>query len=299
MRVSGGYSGGTPSGGDDRDRSDPQAFKRGRKVGQVVRGRLLAPGPQGLFWVNLAGHKLLAALDHEPTPRRELVFRIERLEPELLLRDITPPPSAVDDPALLLAALADARSRFEALLHRGPDLFAAPIPPDLNASGPNLPLAPLVARKRLFDWLASNPEAAGLYSRLRELLRLARAFLPAQAGRPVYLPWAFPGLDASEGLVTRSGRTFTLRLFGRLAEAGRVSGIFSLSLRRASYRLSLELPEAGEGLVAALTAVRLGRRELAPVCVHLGPLAPAEAGGLFAPLIAGAARPFTGLRLRV
>ena len=299
MRVSGGTSGGTPSGGDGRDRSDPQAFKRGRKVGQIVRGRLLASGPQGLFWVNLAGHKLLAALDHEPSPGRELVFRIERLEPELLLRDITPPPSAVDDPALLLAALADARSRFEALLHRGPDLFAAPIPPDPNASGPNVPLAPLAARKRLFDWLASTPEAAGLYGRLGELLRLARAFLPPQAGRPVYLPWVFPGLDASEGLITRSGRAFTLRLFGRLAEAGRVSGILSLSMGRASYRLSLERPEAGDELIAALAAVRLGRRELAPVCVHLGPLSPAEAGGLFAPLVAGAARPFTGLRLRV
>ncbi len=294
MRVSGGYSGGTPSGGDGRDRSDPQAFKRGRQVGQIVRGRLLAPGPQGLFWVNLAGHKLLAALDHEPSPGRELVFRIERLEPELLLRDITPPPSAVDDPALLLAALADARSRFEALFHRGPDLFT-----EAGQPAPSAPLAPLAARKRLFDWLASTPEAAGLHGRLLELLRLASAFLPAQAGRPVYLPWAFPGLDASEGLVTRSGRTFTLRLFGRLAEAGRVSGIFSLSMGRASYRLSLERPQAGAGLVAALTAVRLGRRELAPVCVHLGPLAPAEAGGLFAPLIANAARPFTGLRLRV
>lgn len=294
MRVSGGYSGGTPTGGDGRDRSDPQAFKRGRKVGQIVRGRLLAPGPQGLFWVNLAGHKLLAALDHEPSPGRELVFRIERLEPELLLRDITPPPSAVDDPALLLAALADARSRFEALLHRGPDLFA-----EAGQHAPDMPLAPLTARKRLFDWLASNPDAAVLYGRVRELLRLARAFLPSQAGRPVYLPWAFPGLDASEGLVTRSGRAFTLRLFGRLAQAGRVSGIFSLSMGRASYRLSLENPGAGEKLVAALTAVRLGRRELAPVCVHLGPLAPAEVGGLFAPLVAGAARPFTGLRLRV
>lgn len=294
MRVSGGSTGGTPTGGDGRDRSDPQAFKRGRKVGQTVRGRLLAPGPQGLFWVNLAGHKLLAALDHEPSPGRELVFRIERLEPELLLRDITPPPSAVDDPALLLAALAETRSRFEALLHRGPPLFA-----ETGAAGPNMPLVPLAARQRLFTWLASTPEAAGLYGRLRELLRLARAFLPPQAGRPVYLPWAFPGFDASEGLATRSGRAFTLRLFGRLAEAGRVSGIFSLSMGRASYRLSLERPEAGEELIAALTAVRLGHRELAPVCVHLGRLAPAASGGLFAPLIAGAARPFTGLRLRV
>jgi hypothetical protein len=294
MRVSGGSSGGTPSGGDGRDRSDPQAFKRGRQVGQIVRGRLLAPGPGGLFWVNLAGHKLLAALDHEPAPGRELVFRIERLEPELLLRDITPPPSAVDDPALLLAALAETRSRFEALLHRGPPLFA-----EAGQSAPDAPLAPLAARKRLFAWLGSTPEAAGLYGRLRELLRLARAFLPPAAGRPVYLPWAFPGLDASEGLVTRSGRTFTLRLFGRLAKAGRVSGIFSLSMGRASYRLSLERPEAGDGLISALCAVRLGRRTLAPVCAHLGSLSPAEAGGLFAPLIAGAARPFTGLRLRV
>ena len=294
MRVTGGSSGTASGSGDGRERSDAQAFRRGRRVGQIVRGRLLSPGPGGFYWVVVAGHKLLAALDHETAPGCELVFRIEQLEPDLLLRDITPPPSAANDPVLLLAALADARSRFETLLRRGPSLF-----PAVGADGPATPLAPLAARQRLRDWLPANPEAARLLARIRELLRLAAPFLPPQSGRPVYIPWAFPGLDACEGLVSRLGQSFSLRLLGRLPQAGMAYGVFSLSGGRAAYRLSLERPGAGEAIIAALARVRLGRRDLAPVCQRVASLSPAEANGLWAPLLAGAARPFTGLRLRV
>ena len=289
MRVTGGYGGsGQPSSGG-KDRSDPQAFRRGRRVGQIVRGRLVSPGPGGLFWVVVAGHKLLAALDHEPAPGRELVFRIEGLEPDLLLRDITPPPSAADDPVLLLAALTDARSKFEALLHR--------LPQPRPASGPLLDLT--LARTRFQALCHADPEAGQALARVRELVRLAGLVIPKAQGRPLYAPWIYPGLGQSEVLALRTATSWSLRLFGRLPGVGRLAAVFTLDGSHASYRLMLENPVLADTVIASLARVRFGRRELAPVCLFAGGLPAEAASGFWARILAGAARPFTGLRLRV
>ncbi|OLN31016.1 hypothetical protein DVDV_0138 [Desulfovibrio sp. DV] len=326
MRVTGGYGGsGQPSSGG-KDRSDPQAFRRGRRVGQIVRGRLVSPGPGGLFWVVVAGHKLLAALDHEPAPGRELVFRIEGLEPDLLLRDITPPPSAADDPVLLLAALTDARSKFEALLHRLPPVDAPPsdLPSDVfpgsspeqapgasagepdaavtgspagTASGPLLDLTR--ARADFQALCHADPEAGQALARVRELVRLAGLVIPKAQGRPLYVPWIYPGLGQSEVLALRTATSWSLRLFGRLPEVGRLAAVFTLDASHAGYRLMLENPALADTVIASLARVRFGRRELAPVCLFAGGLPAEAASGFWARILAGAARPFTGLRLRV
>ena len=292
MRITGRYgSGGEQSATGGKDRSDPEAFRRGRKVGQIVRGRLVAPGPGGLFWVVLAGHKLLASLDHEPIPGRELVFRIERLEPELMLRDITPPPSAASDPVLLLAALTEARSRFEHLLPAA----AAPTAPPLDLTA---------ARKRFAAFLAAHPEAGTALDAVRELFRLASRLLPAGEGRLIYAPWVFPGLTQSEVLVTPRSRDsgdpgFALRLFGRLPGPGLVLVQASIRPGNAAYRLLSEKPETAAAAIDALAEVRFGHATITPHCLFSGPLAESQAGGIVAPMLARAARPFTGLRLRV
>ncbi|KHK04227.1 hypothetical protein [Desulfovibrio sp. TomC] len=343
MRVTGGYGGsGQPSDGG-KDRSDPQAFRRGRRVGQIVRGRLVSPGPRGLFWVVVAGHKLLAALDHEPVPGRELVFRIEGLDPDLILRDITPPPSAADDPVLLLAALTEARSKFEALLHRLPPadaplfVFQPEASPNLSsgqvagvsdaaftcqpagvpdgttpaapagasagplagpASGPVLDLT--LARTRFTAFCQNDAEAGQALARVRELVRLAGLVIPRTQGRPLYTPWMYPGLSQSEVLTLRTGsKTWSLRLFGRLPNAGRIAAVLTLDGSKAGYRLMLENPGMADAVIATLAQVRFGRRELAPVCLFAGGLPAEAASGFWARILAGAARPFTGLRLRV
>ncbi len=292
MRVSDRYGGpgNEQAPGDGRDRSDPRAFRRGRQVGQIVRGRLVAPGPGGLFWVVVAGHKLLASLDHEPVPGVELVFRIERLDPDLVLRDITPPPSSRSDPALLLAALTDARSRFEHFLP------GFPFPPggilDLTA-----------ARRRFAAFLAAVPEAGAAYERTRSLFRLAAGFLAAGEGRPLYAPWVHPGLTQSELLAApiRNGnvRGFALRLFGRLPGAGRILAEAWWRPGDAFCRLTAEHPQAAEDIMAGFSRVRFGRAEITPRRTPCARLPEALAGGLLAPLLARTARPFTGLRLRV
>ena len=339
MRVTGGYSG--QSGAGNKDRSDGQAFRRGRRVGQIVRGRLVSPGPGGFFWVVVAGHKLLAALDHEPVPGRELVFRIEHLEPDLVLRDITPPPSATDDPVLLLAALTDARSKFEAHLHRfvpaaPPSPGASPAPadgstparsgwdagtpaspspasgpaarPDGSAPTPATALAPspgptldlAQARADFLSFCHADAAAGQALARVRELVRLAGQWIPKTQGRPVYAPWMYPGIGQSELLAHRTGPgKWSLRLFGRLPEAGRTAAVVTVDGSRAAYRLMLETPAAADAVIASLARVRLGRRQLVAVCQSVGGLPDEAASGFWARILAGSARPFTGLHLRV
>lgn len=292
MRITNGYgSGGQgPSGGWER--SDPQAFKRGRRAGQIVRGRLLAPGPGGLFWVVVAGHKLLARLEHEPVPGVELVFRIERLEPELVLKDITPRPGPGSDPALLLAALTEARSRFERRLSA---LCALPVPPPLDLT---------TARRRFAAFLAEDATARTAYAAVGQTFALAAARLPARAGRLRYTPWMFPGLGQSELLASRlgpdeGGPGWTLRLFGSLDGAGLAAAVATWHPGRVAYRLMLEHPGGADALLAALGPVLFGRTVLKPACMNVGPLPPELASGFLARQLAATDRPFTGLRLRV
>ncbi len=291
MRITDRYGGGGQSGSDGKSRSDPEAFRRGRKSGQVVRGRLLSPGPGGLFWVVIAGHKLLAALDHEPSPGRELLFRIERLEPELLLKDITPPPSAQSDPALLLAALTEAKSRFEHHLGRFAPL--SPPPLDLTAN-----------RKRFSQWLAADAAAAQAHAAVQDVYRLAGRWASPADGRLLYVPWIFPGLTQSEVLTTRQPAAngvpgWIVRCFGCLPTIGRVAVLVSWHPDKTSYRLMLERAETADALLALFAQVRFGRAMLRPTCSSVGPLPEQFASGFLARILAGAARPFTGLRLRV
>lgn len=290
MRISGQGGGGaqTPGGGD---RSDPEAFRRGRRPGQIVRGRLVAPGPDGLYWVVVAGHKLLASLDHEPVAGRELVFRIERLEPDLVLKDITPPPTSGTDPALLLAALTEARSRFERRLAR----FSLPAPPPLHLTA---------ARRAFAAFLAADPAAREDFAAARRLMAQTRAFLQRNAGTAHYVPWMFPGLAQSELLSVRlrredGGPGWSLRVCGRLEEAGLVAAIVSVRPGQVLYRLLCDKRAQAEALLPRLGAVRFGRATLAPTCQGVGPLPAEFASGFLARLLAATARPFTGLRLRV
>lgn len=280
-----------------KDRSDPEAFRRGRRVGQIVRGKLLSPGPKGLFWVVVAGHKLLASLDHEPVPGRELVFRIEHLEPDLVLKDITPAPSTGTDPGLLLAGLTAARSRFERHLSR----FSAPPGPPLDLTN---------ARRAFTRWLAADQPARADFEAVRTLFQQARAFLPPAEGRPLYIPWIVPGLTRVEALVLRlspeeGGPGFGLRLFGHLPGPGAVAiqGSHHPAQKgnpaRTLYRLMLENDAEADGVLALLPRLLFGRAILTPACLSVGPLPRHLQAGFLARIMAATARPFTGLRLRV
>jgi hypothetical protein len=278
---------------DPRQRSKARAFAQGRKVGQVVRGRLVAPAEGGLVWVSIAGHTLLANLDHPVPAGQELLFRIARLDPDLLLQDITPPPEPGTDPARILASLTGARSRLEALLE-------AALPP--LGGGPPLDLTE--ARRRFRRFLAANAAARATWDVSQHLARQASALLPPGEGRCHYLPWIYPGLGQSELLTLgretgQGGPGLSLRLFGRLPQCGRLAVLASWRPGQIHYRLLLETPEAAEAIRDSLSRVLFGRADYAPQCQAAGPLPGDLAGGFLAKLLAGRAQPFTGLRLRV
>lgn len=276
----------------ERHRSSARAFAQGRKVGQVVRGRLVAPAEDGLVWVSIDGHTLLASLDHPVPPGEELLFRIIRLEPDLLLQDITPAPEPGTDPARVLASLTGARSRLEARLEE-----ALPLP-----GGPPLDLTN--ARRNFYRLLARDAAARDAWGQGRFWARRASALLPPGEGRCRYVPWIHPGLGQSELLVQRQGSDqggpgCILRLFGRLPRTGRLAVLATWRPGQVQYRLLLETPQAAEAIQDILSRVLFGRVEYAPTCLAAAPLPEALAGGFLARLLAGRARPFTGLRLQV
>lgn len=292
MRIQGsgsGFAGDQSS--DRRRRSTARAFRQGRRIGQIVRGQLIAPAENGLAWVSVSGHTLLARLDHPPTGA-DLLFRILALTPEVILQDITPPPGEASDPVRLLAALTEARSRLEGLL-KGLPRPPAPPPLDLTA-----------ARRCFLDALAGQPEARTLWERTRELTRYLSALLPPGQGRLHYTPWVFPGLGQSELLAERQpaghgGPAVTLRLFGQLPRLGRLVVQAAWNPGQVRYRLLLERPEAADAVVTLLSRVRFGKAALAPQCQAAAPLPERLAGGFLSQLLAGRERPFTGLRLQV
>lgn len=276
----------------ERHRSSARAFARGRTVGQIVRGRFVAPAEGGLVWVSIDGHSLLASLDHPVPPGEELLFRIVRLDPDLLLQDITPAPEPGTDPARVLASLTGARSRLEALLET-----ALPA-----VDGPPLDLT--TARRQFRRLLAERPEARDAWNAGQFWASRTGALLPPDAGHFRYLPWLYPGLCQSELLVRRhgpdqGGPSVVLRLFGRLPAVGRLAILAAWHPRAVQYRLLLERPEAAETVRNVLSRVLVGRATYVPQCLATGPLPKELAGGLLAPLLAGRARPFTGLRLQV
>jgi len=271
--------------------SDPEAFRKGRRVGQIVRGRLLAPAEGGLAWVSVDGHSLLARLEHVPTGG-ELLFRIMQLVPELVLKDITPTLSGGADPIRALAALTEARSHLESLLDGLHDVPASP-PLDLTA-----------ARRFFRRLLADRPEILAAWGQALSRTRHLTALLPPDAGRLGYAPWIFPGLSQSELLSRRlpagqGGPGFELDLSGRLPAQGSLALHITWQPGHVRYRLWLERPEAAEGLLAGLGHVRFGRAALTPVCQSVDRLPAELAGGYVARLLAARPRPFTGLRLQV
>jgi hypothetical protein len=274
-----------------RHRSDPEAFRKGRRVGQIVRGRLVAPADGGLAWVSVDGHTLLARLEHVPTGG-ELLFRITSLTPELVLQDITPITPGGADPVRALAALTEARSHLETLL-------------DGLLAFPSLPPLDLTEARRFFGRiLAAQPDVRTAWDLAQDRAQQISALLPPDQGRLRYAPWIFPGLGQSELLTRRipagqGGPGSEVNLFGRLREQGRLAVHMTWQPGQVRYRLLLEHPQTADSLIASLARVRFGRAELVPLCLSAGQLPGDLAGGYVAKLLAARPRPFTGLRLQV
>lgn len=191
------------SGGDDAGGQRAARFRSVHRTGDTVRGVFLRPAGQsapvaadsgGMGWVDIGDQTLLASMPAFPQPGTELLFRVERLEPDIVLRLLadadTPggrgghgaPPLS---PARLAAAYATARDRLDARLADA--LFPA-------WAGEDAPLTAHARHAAFAAHVAEDAETAQLFvqsTRARlALLAVLGAALPGVA--LLHLPWLCP-----------------------------------------------------------------------------------------------------------
>lgn len=194
---SGQYRPATRGGGDGRSASLAR-FRRGRKVGDVISGIFLRRETETLGWALLEGEELLAHLPDEglrPAAGERVFFRVESLEPEVVLRLLTG-----DEPAARLAFLLPnlplgqeavlytaARDRLDALL---------------AADGPWTEAADTALRREVF--IGRIAQNGAMLAAFVETRARARALCRAGAGAGLlffqHMPWlsrAVSGLEVS------------------------------------------------------------------------------------------------------
>ncbi|OEU71517.1 MAG: hypothetical protein BA863_07870 [Desulfovibrio sp. S3730MH75] len=64
-------------------------FRKKYKVGEVLHGRLLKWEKQKLGWVEVNDQTLLANISSSPTPGDSLIFLVEQLYPDIILKEIS------------------------------------------------------------------------------------------------------------------------------------------------------------------------------------------------------------------
>jgi hypothetical protein len=199
--------------------SRAERFRRTHREGQTVRGSLLRQGADGLAWVRIDGQELLASVAGEHTPGRELFFRVERLQPDIVLKQLRGVRGASGAPLAAIRLQAEV-ARFEALLDAALLDGALPGGSALGAGesdasgdssgglvqGPGAAPDDATARRAAFLALvAARPELlrayAALLAREREInTRLAQTL----AARYAYAPWLVPGARGVEVLFLRA-----------------------------------------------------------------------------------------------
>lgn len=271
MRIGGYGSGGSGFRGND-DRSS--AFRQGRRPGQKVRGRVLKRLPDGLSWVEIDGHRLLARLNAPYPEGTWLTFRIRQLTPEIVLSEIFEPRSGSLPRLETAAGFEAARAPFEARFHPHAAALSACPPADRPAAFLALleTDGPLLAAYR--DTLV----------RAGEITRL----LPA-GHRLLHQPWLVPEARRQATIVRTPAPGDAHAMTTALVECeldgcGLVRAEFLHKDGETGYRLKLQRPEARTGLRAHLES-HLASAFGSLRCLGVGKLSPREHGGIIAELL--------------
>ena len=176
MRVSGSGTGGSYNGGGSRS----DRFRNRHRPGQKVSGVLVKNLPDSMAWVDIDGERLLAQLESPRTEGSRLLFLVQQLVPQIILKELTG--EAHGNASSALGRVSDfdsARTLFEnrfrpALKQAG--RFGRPLPlPDF--------LALLAATPSLH---AAYQDAANCAAPLSQALQ------DADKGTLRYQPWLAP-----------------------------------------------------------------------------------------------------------
>lgn len=192
--------------GTGHDPARAARFRRTHRPGDTVHGTFLRPAAQssafvttgatggGLGWADIGGQTLLATMPAFPQPGTELLFRVERLEPDIVLRLLSEgegPAVVPPSPARLAADYATARDRLDARLAE--TLFPAVTGAAHAGATRHAHLAAQVAAQ-----VAEDAETAALFLACQ---RARLALLPTlRAAHPgvtlLHLPWLCPAARA-------------------------------------------------------------------------------------------------------
>jgi len=307
MRVDGKGAGFSGERNPGRDRGKRvEQFRRERRVGEEVRGKMLGFEAPGLARVLIEGREMFAKVGGNPVPGQIMLFLVVALYPEIVLKELPAKGRATRDMAPLANELDRRRAALEALLGE----TAQPQPEDLPAD--------ILKRRTMFlSRLESTPKALALFKEIQAVCQEANAFL-AQGGRGRfhYLPWLLPGMAGQEALIRRTRRTvdkkkgqagesailWDVQFNFEHKEAGRCALHILYARPRARYRLALERPQAAKSLIPLFKDLRLGHVAIEQECLGVGALPASSGSGLLAGALAALTRSrqsFTGINLQV
>ncbi len=298
MRVRGkgfgdasGFGGGGSA--DERGRRI-RAFQHAHRVGQKVRGRLLAR-EGSLAKVRIDGQELLANIESAAAPGSELLFLVVRLVPDILLKEITGKAGSSLFVSQALSEFASGRRELEGRIARV-DWTAAPLPADLPAR-----------KDHFLQRLRADRKALAMLAALLERAAAIDAHLtPFGLGRFFYQPWLLPMAASHEILALKkppsknnAKRSSWNILFSFFLEGpGHVEAHIVYKEPEARCRLLLEHPEHADAVLSLMGNPRLG-----PIRVQVRP---PDVSRLAAPgmsptagLLANACKTFTGVNLQV
>lgn len=172
-----------------------EAFRRARRVGERLTGRLLRWEGDGLGLVNIQGHELTALVASNPAPGQTLHFIVERLYPDVVLRELHAGPGGGLSPAMLFNDFRKARMQADEALKSAEAQLTA------------LELQDPVQRKKAFHGIvAADPALVLPLSKLLASVAALNSILKPVRGVELSSPnWLLPGAASRELLVFDSG----------------------------------------------------------------------------------------------
>jgi len=269
MRIYGSGSGNSGFGGGE-DRSS--AFRRGRRPGQKVRGRVIKRVADDMAWVEIEGHRLLAQLRSYPREGTWLVFVIQQIVPEIVLKELYETGTAATPRLETAASFEAARTLFENRFRTHADQLAA------------LPAAERPAA--FLTLLETDPKLRAAYLDALGCAGEITALFPS-THRLLYQPWLLPEARRQATVVRIPAEDDQSRMQAAMIEFelppyGLVRAEFLNKDGETGYRLKLQSPDRRDALQRYLETAIPGD---AVRCLGIAKLAQREHGGIVAELL--------------
>jgi len=272
MRI--GDSGSGSSGGYGSGGGRSSSFRQGRRVGQKVRGRVIKRISTDMAWVEIDGVRLLAQLQSAPREGTWLVFVIQQLSPEIVLKELFEPREASTRRLETAASFEAARTLFENKFRPFVSVLSK--------------LSPGIRSTAFVTLLGDQPKLLATYLDTLACAREIATRFPSGNHRLLYQPWLIPEGRRQATIVRTPQTDQESQLVAAMVEFelvpyGLVRSEFLNKNGETGYRLKLQRPELKEELKRRLEALTEGQESIR--CLSVDKLPQREHGGIVAELL--------------